>query len=125
MWIIAINGEDTIIYQGDLDELNQNQTPHGKSKVKISLQRRNIYQRTYLEEVSSIFYQVRPMVLHLEVCLPNKPPKPNNIGECLKVPQRQLWKEALYVKYDKNKNASLILDPTPIKSTPEGTNILR
>ena len=65
------------------------------------------------------------MVSHLEVCLPNKPPKPKNIGEDSKVPQRKLWKEALFMKYEKNKNASLLSYPTPIKSLPEGKKLLR
>ena len=37
MWIIYINGEDPITYQGVLDELNRYQSPRGKSKIKISL----------------------------------------------------------------------------------------
>ena len=42
MWIIYINGEDPITYQGVLDELNRYQSPRGKSKIKISLCIRNI-----------------------------------------------------------------------------------
>ena len=60
------------------------------------------------------------MVSHLEVCLPKKPPTQNNIGKALGGPQRQFWKEAPFVKYEKNKNVSLISDPIPIKSLPEG-----
>ena len=41
----------------------------------------------------SRFDQVRPMVSHLEVRLPKKPPTPNNIGEGLKVPQRNSGKK--------------------------------
>ena len=36
-WIMAINGEESITSQGALDELNHHQTPHGKSKVNVSL----------------------------------------------------------------------------------------
>ena len=43
MWIISINGEEPITYQGELDELNSHKNTRGKSKVKISLCRRNIY----------------------------------------------------------------------------------
>ena len=64
------------------------------------------------------------MVSHIEVHLPKKPPTPNNIGGGLKVPQRKLWKEVLFVHYNKNKNPSLISDPIPIKSIPEGTKLL-
>ena len=103
MCIIAINEEETTKYKGALDELNPNQTPCGKSKVHISLYRSKSYQRIYLEEVHSRFYQVRPVVSHLEVSLPKKSPTPKNIGEGLKVLQRQFWKEFLFVKYDKNK----------------------
>ena len=42
---------------------------------------------TYLEEIFSIFDQVRPVVSHFEVRLPNKPPTPKNIGEALGGPQ--------------------------------------
>ena len=124
MWIIDINGEDPITVQGALDELNCRQNIRGKSKVKISLCRRKIYNRTYLEEICSRFDKVRPVVSHLEVCLPKKPTIPKNIDEGLKFPQRQFWKEALFVQYDKNKHVSLILDPTPIKSIPEEKEIL-
>ena len=47
--IIAINEEEPSTSQGALDELNHHQTPHGKSKVKISIRRMKIYQITYLE----------------------------------------------------------------------------
>ena len=65
------------------------------------------------------------MVSHIEFCLPDKPPTLENNGEGLKVPQRQLWKEALFLQYDKNKTISLILGPVPIKPLPEGTKFLR
>ena len=64
------------------------------------------------------------MVSHLEVCLPKKPPTANNIGDALGGPQKQFWKEAFFVQYDKNKNVSLLSAPTPIKSLPEGTKVL-
>ena len=35
-----------------------------------------------------------------------------------------MWKENLFVQYDKNKHVSLISDPIPIKSLPEGTKVL-
>ena len=47
------------------------------------------------------------MVSNIEVRIPKKPPTPNNIGEDLSSPQRQFWKESLFVQYDKNKNPSL------------------
>ena len=89
MWIIDINGEEPIIYQGALGELNHHQTPYGKYKIKIIICRRKSYQRTYIEEIFSIFDQVIPVVLHLEVHLPYKPPTPNNIDEGLKDHQRK------------------------------------
>ena len=89
MWIVDINGEDPITAQGALDELNLQQTPRVKYKVKISLFRRKSYQRTYSEYISYRFDQVRPVVSHIEVSLPYKPPTPNNIDEGLKGPQRQ------------------------------------
>ena len=97
MWIIAINGEENITYQGELDELNHHQTPCGKSKINISLCKSKIYQKTDPEEIRSRFDQVRPVFSHLEFSLPKKPPTPNNIGEDLKVPHRQFWKEALFL----------------------------
>ena len=101
--------------QGEIYELNCHQTPRGKSKVKISLCRRKSYQIKYLEEICSIFGQVKPVVSHIEVCLPKKHTTPKNIGESLKVTQRKLWKEDLFVEYDKNQNVSLILATIPIK----------
>ena len=71
MYIVAINGEEPITDQGVPDELNRHQTLWGKSKIKISLCKSKSYQRTDLEEIRSIFDQVRPVVSHLEVCLPN------------------------------------------------------
>ena len=100
-------------------------TIEGKSKIKISLCRRKSYQRTDLEEIRSRFDQVRPVVSHLEVRLPNKPPTPKNIGDALGGPQIKFCKEALLVKYDKNKNVSLVSAPIPIKSLPEVTKVLR
>ena len=92
MWIIATNGEAPITAQGALDELNHKKNPRGKSKVKISLRRRKSYQRIDFEEICSRFDQFRPVVSHLEVRLPKKPPIPKNIGEGLKGPQRKFWK---------------------------------
>ena len=125
MWIIDINGENSTTAQGTLDEINHHQTQRGKYKVNIILCRMKSYQRTDLEGIQSIFDQVRPVVSHLEVSLPNKPPTPNNIDEGLKGTLIQLWKEALFVQYDKNKNVSLILYITPIKSLPEVKKFLR
>ena len=65
------------------------------------------------------------MFSHLEVGIPKKPPTPKNIGEGLKGSQRQLWKEFLFVQYDKNQNVILLSAPTPIKSPPEGIKFFR
>ena len=124
MWIIDINVKEPITYQGALYELNCHQTPRRKSKFNISLCRRKSYQRTYLEDICSIFDQVRHMVLHFEVRLPNKHPTPKNIGEGLKGHQRQFWKESLFVHYDNNRNVNPLLDTIPIKPLPEGTKVI-
>ena len=71
---------------------------------------------TDLEEICSGFDQGRPVLSYTEVCLPNKPPTPKNIGQGLKGPQRQFWKECLFVKYEKNKNFSLL--SAPISTNP-------
>ena len=92
MWIIAINGGYPITDQVALDELNHYQTSKLKSKANISLCIRNSYQRTYLKYICSRFYQFRPIVSHLEVSLPKKPPTPKNIGKGPKGPHRQFWK---------------------------------
>ena len=47
-----------------------------------------------------------------------------NIGEGYSGTQRQFWKEALFVQYEKNKNVSLLSAPTPIKSLLEGKKVL-
>ena len=91
----------------------------------MSLCRSKSYQITDLEYICSRFYQVRPVVSNLEVRLPNKPPKSNNIGEALGGPQRKLFKESLFVQYENNINVSLISDPISIKSLPEGKIFLR
>ena len=83
VWIVAINGEEPITDQGVLDELNRHQTLRGKSKIKISLCRRKSYQRTDLGEICCRFDQVTPVLSHLEVRLPKKPPTPKNIGDAL------------------------------------------
>ena len=101
MWIIAINGEDPITAKGALDELNFHQTPRGKSKAEISIYRRKSYQRKEIEDICSIFDQVRPVVSHIEICLPEELPTPNNIVKGLKGPRRKLWKESLSLHYDK------------------------
>ena len=93
VYIVPINVEDPILDQGVLDELNHHQNTQGKSKIKISLCRRKSYQRTDIEEIRSRFDQVRPVVSHLEVRLPKKPPTPKNIGEDLSGTQRQFWKK--------------------------------
>ena len=124
MWIVSINGEEPITSQGVLDELYRHQTLRGESKIKISIFIRRSYQRKDLEEIRSRFDQVRPVVSHLEVRLPKKPPTPNNIGDAFGGHQRQFWKEALFVQYDKNKNVSLLSAPIPIKSLPEGKKVL-
>ena len=43
------------------------------------------------------------MVSHVEICLPKKPPTPKNIGDAVGGPQREFWKEALFVQYEHNK----------------------
>ena len=97
--IIAIIGENPTTVQSVLDELNCFQTPHGKSKVKISLCRRKSYQRTDIEDIHFIFDQVRPVVSHIEVRLLEKPLTSKKIDESLKGSQRQLCKEALFMQY--------------------------
>ena len=47
------------------------------------------------------------MVSHIEVSLPEKPITTNNIGEAIKGPHKQIWKEYLFVKYDKKTIVSL------------------
>ena len=125
MWIVDIIGEEPITAQCVLDELNFHQTPQGKCTIKISLFRRKIYQRIDLKEIRSKFYQVRPVVLHLEVCLSKRTTTPNNIGEDLGGTQKQLWKEYLFVQYYKNKNVFLLSATIPIKYLSEGTKGLR
>ena len=62
VWIISINGKDPITSQVALDELNINQNPRGKSKVNIGLFIRKSYQIIDIEEIHSIFDQVKPVV---------------------------------------------------------------
>ena len=94
--MIAINGEDPSTDQVFIDELNDHQTPLGKSNIKISLFRSKRYQRIDLEDIRYKFDQFRPVVSHLEVRLSKKLPTPKNIGGGLSIPQRKFWKEALF-----------------------------
>ena len=86
VWIVAINGEEPIIAQGVLDELNCHQISRSKSKINIHLCIRKSYQSIDLEEIRSRFDLVRPVVSHLEIHLPKRPPTPKNICESLGVP---------------------------------------
>ena len=101
MLIIAIIGEDPITAKCALGELNCHQTPCGKSKVNTSLCISKNYQRTYIEDSFSIFYQVRSVVLHIEAPSPKKPTTPNKIGDGLKSTHIKLWKEYLFLQYEK------------------------
>ena len=51
------------------------------------------------------------MVTHIEVSLTEKHITPNNIGEAIKGPHKQIWKEALLVKYEKNKSSTFFRLP--------------
>ena len=110
--IIAINGEEHITDQGVIDELNRHQTSRGKSKINISLCRSKNYQLTAIEDIRSIFYQVRHVVSHLECRLPKKPPTPNNIGEALGGPKRRFWKEALFFNMTRTKMSACFQIPS-------------
>ena len=125
LFIIVINGENTITSKVTLDELPCYQTQREKSKVIISLCRNKSYQQTDLEDIWSRFDQFRPVVLHLESCLPDKPLYPNKIGEAFTFPQRQLWEEDLFLQYDRKKNVSLFLATITIKNLPEVTKVIR
>ena len=59
-----------------------------------------------------------------KVHLPYKPMTTKEIVEALKGTQRQLWNEALFVKYDQNKDFNLLLDPVPIKYPPNGIMVI-
>ena len=112
--IISITAQDVI------DELQRYHNLRVKYKVNISICRTKSYQRTYLEEIWYIFDEFISVVSRIEVCLSEIPLTPNNIDEYLKFPQRQFCKEVLFVQYNKNKNVSLLSDPTPIKSLSDG-----
>ena len=77
-----------------------------------------------IEDIRSRFDQVISVVSHIEVHILKKTLTQKNISEGLKVPQRKLWKEALFVQYDKNENSRLLSDLIPIKYLPEGIKVL-
>ena len=81
MWIVSINVEEAITDQGALYELNRHKTPRGKYKVKISICIRKSYHRTDIEDICSIFDQVRPVVSHLKVRIPEKIPPQRKLVE--------------------------------------------
>ena len=70
VWAVAINGEEPIIEKGSLNEIQSYYTQYGESNININLCRRRSYQGKDLEEIWSIFDQVKSVVLHLEVSLP-------------------------------------------------------
>ena len=111
MWFISINVEEPITAQGEFDEINSHQNPHGKSKINISLCIRNIYQRTDLEDICPIFYLSRPVFSNLELCLPEKPISPKNIGEALKCHRRPFCKEYLFCNMTRTKMSALFWTP--------------
>ena len=74
--IIDINKEDPNKDQGKLDKLQYHQTLRGKYKFNIRLCIRNRYHGTHIEDIHFIFDQVRPVVSHNEVFLPEKPINP-------------------------------------------------
>ena len=47
-----------------------------------------------------------------------------NIAENLKVPQCPFWNVALFVQYEKNNILNILSYSIPIKSLPDGTNVL-
>ena len=55
VWIIDINAEEPITDKCALDELNQHQTPFGKSKANMSISKSKSYHRTDLEYIRSRF----------------------------------------------------------------------
>ena len=62
---------------------------------------------TDIEYILSVFDQVISVVSHIDVSHPEKHIAPNNIGEAIKFPHKTIWKEALLVKYEKNKSSEL------------------
>ena len=62
---------------------------------------------TDIEYIWSKFDQVIPVVSHIIFSHPEKPKTPNNIDEAIKGPHKQIWKEALFVKYNNNKSSTL------------------
>ena len=79
MCVIDIKGEEPITYKVYLDEPNQHQTKSVKSKFSISLCISKGYHIADLEDIHSIFDQVRTVISHLEVLLSNKPPTPRTL----------------------------------------------
>ena len=93
-----------LCHKGVLDELNLHQNPRGKSKIKINLRRRKIYQIKYLKDIINPKYYLEEYF---------------NIAQS-KYPQRKLWKESLFVQYEKNQDIRLLSATISIKSIPEG-----
>ena len=73
----------------------------------------------------SRFHQILLVVSYLEVCFPQKPVVPKNIGGSLKGSQLQLWEDYLFVQYDNNNNSNLLLSPLPIKLLNKVSKVLR
>ena len=91
--------------QVKLDKIWKHKTQSGKYKVKISIF------MTYLEYIWSKFDPVIPVVSNIEVNLPDNYITPNSIGEAIKGLHKQIWKEDLFVNYDKNKSSTFFWLP--------------
>ena len=85
MWDVAINGEEPITEKGALNEIQSYYTQYGESSININLCRRKSYQGKDLEEIRSIFDQVKSVVLHLEVSLPKNPLTPKTLEILIKI----------------------------------------
>ena len=67
---------------------------------------------------------MKPVVPHIEFCLTEKPKIPKKIGESLKGPQNQFWREDLFIQYYRNNNDNLLSDPILVKYLPGGTKVI-
>ena len=77
-----------------------------------------------MEEFRSLFDQIIPVVSHLEVFLPQKPLLAKNIGHAIKGPQHHLWKENLFVQYDKEIVSTYYQPQLTIQSLPKIDKLL-
>ena len=83
LYVLKMDGEEPITAKCAPEDIRLHQNNKWKLNFWILIFEWKCSQRTNLEDIGSLFHQIRPIVSHLEVRLPQKPKFPKNIGDAL------------------------------------------